>query len=425
MTTNPLSDISTWRFRASGLRGIPSICSAHPVVIEAAMLHAGRLGLPVLIEATCNQVNQDGGYTGMTPRDFRDFVEVIAKDAGFPFERVILGGDHLGPNPWKKLPAVEAMDKAKVMIDAFARAGFTKLHLDTSMGCAGEPVALSDTLTAERAAALASVAEAATRDAAVKPVYIVGTEVPIPGGAMEEIEELEVTKPEAARETIRVHQEAFRTAGISDAFERVIGAVVQPGVEFGNHNVIAFDAEKAAALSAVLADLRGFVFEAHSTDYQTPEALKALIDNGFSILKVGPALTFALREALYGLDHIAEVLHAGRRKETLRATFERVMLAHPDNWAKYYVGTPDEQRLQRYFSYSDRIRYYWPEPEIAKATEELLTLLGNTPIPETLISQYLRGVYEGVRRDRVTPTAHGLSLAMVDLVLQDYFKACL
>lgn len=425
MTTNPLSDISTWRFRTSGLRGIPSICSAHPVVIEAAMRHAARLGLPVLIEATCNQVNQDGGYTGMTPADFRDFVEKIARDVGFPFDKVILGGDHLGPNPWKKLPAAEAMDKAKVMIDAFARAGFTKLHLDTSMGCAGEPVALADALTAERAASLAVVAEAATRDATVKPVYIVGTEVPIPGGAMEEIEELEVTRPEAARETIAVHREAFAKAGIAAAFERAVGAVVQPGVEFGNHNVVAFDANKAASLSAVLADLKGFVFEAHSTDYQTPEALKALIDNGFSILKVGPALTFALREALYGLDHIAEVLFAGRRKETLSATFERVMLAHPDNWAKYYFGTPDEQRLQRHFSYSDRIRYYWPEPEIAKAAEELLALFGTTPIPETLISQYLRGVYEGVRRGRVTPTAHGLSLAMVDLVLQDYFKACL
>ncbi|MBS1182186.1 MAG: kbaZ 2, partial [Proteobacteria bacterium] len=138
---------------------------------------------------------QDGGYTGMTPQDFRDFVQKIAKRVGFAFDKVILGGDHLGPNPWKKLPASDAMDKAKVMIDAFARAGFTKLHLDTSMGCAGEPVALADALTAERAASLAAVAEAATRDAAVKPVYIVGTEVPIPGGAMEEIEELEVTKP--------------------------------------------------------------------------------------------------------------------------------------------------------------------------------------------------------------------------------------
>ncbi len=425
MSINPLSDIATWRFRTSGLRGIPSICSAHPVVIEAAMRHAARLDVPVLIEATCNQVNQDGGYTGMTPKDFRDFVEKIASDIGFPFDRVILGGDHLGPNPWKKLSATEAMDKARVMIAAFAEAGFTKLHLDTSMGCAGEPVALADALTAERAASLAVIAEAATKNAPVKPVYIVGTEVPIPGGAMEEIEELEVTRPEAARETIAVHRAAFEKAGIAGAFDRAVGAVVQPGVEFGNHNVVAFDPAKAAALSAVLAELPGFVFEAHSTDYQTPEALKALIDNGFSILKVGPALTFALREALYGLDHIAEVLYAGRRKETLAATFERVMLAHPDNWAKYYFGTPDEQRLQRHFSYSDRIRYYWPEPEIAKAAGELLALFGDAAIPETLISQYLAGVYEGVRRGRVEPTAHGLSLAMVDRVLDDYFNACL
>ena len=250
--------------RAGGEKpGITSVCSAHPLVIEAALHRGIERGADVLIEATCNQVNQDGGYTGMTPADFRDFVLKIAADVGFAPSGLILGGDHLGPNPWKKLPATEAMDKAKVMIDAFAQAGFTKLHLDTSMGCAGEPVALADALTAERAAALAAVAEAATRGAAVKPVYIVGTEVPIPGGAMEEIEELEVTKPEAARETVRIHREAFEKAGIADAFERAVGAVVQPGVEFGNHNVVAFDVDKAASLSAVLSDLKGVVIEAH------------------------------------------------------------------------------------------------------------------------------------------------------------------
>lgn len=425
MPINYLSDIATWRSRPSVLRGMPSICSAHPLVIEAAMRHAAALDLPVLIEATCNQVNQDGGYTGQTPADFRAAVEAIAARIGFPFERVILGGDHLGPNPWKTLPAAEAMEKARVMIAAFAAAGFTKLHLDTSMGCAGEPVALADALTAERAASLAAVAEAATKDAAVKPVYIIGTEVPIPGGAMEEIEALAVTSPEAARKTIRVHREAFDKAGIADAFARAVGAVVQPGVEFGNHNVVAFDPEKAASLAAVLGAFKGFVFEAHSTDYQTPAALKALVAGGFSIIKVGPALTFALREAFYGLDHIAEVLFAGRREETLAQTFERVMLAHPDNWARYYFGTPDEQRLQRHFSYSDRIRYYWPQPEIARAVDRLLALFDGVTIPETLISQYLRGIYEGVRSGKVRPEARALAIAMIDLVLEDYYNACL
>lgn len=424
MRQNYLSDIATWRQRA-GSKGIPSICSAHPMVIEASMLHALARGEHLLVEATCNQVNQDGGYTGMTPADFRVFVEKIAEKTGFPLDRLILGGDHLGPNPWKNLPADEAMAKACTMIDAFARAGFTKLHLDTSMGCAGEPVALPDAVTAERAARLASVAEAALVGShGVQPVYIVGTEVPIPGGAMEELDVLEVTKPEAALKTVEVHREAFEAAGVESAFSRAVGAVVQPGVEFGNHNVIAYEPEKAAALSATLAGMPGMVFEAHSTDYQTRDALRRLVLDGFSILKVGPGLTFALREAFYGLDRVADFLFPGKRRETLLDTVERVLTAEPKNWEKYYHGTADEQRLQRHFSYSDRIRYYWPHPEINAAVSELFAILDGVEIPETLISQYLQASYTAVREGRVKPQAEALALAAVDHVLEDYFEAC-
>ena len=77
-------------------KGMPSICSAHPWVLKAAML--GKR--PILIESTCNQVNQFGGYTGMTPVDYVRFVRGICGDNHFPFESVILGGDHLGPNVW-------------------------------------------------------------------------------------------------------------------------------------------------------------------------------------------------------------------------------------------------------------------------------------------------------------------------------------
>ena len=121
----------------------------------------------------------------MTPADFRRFVHDIAARVGFPPDRLILGGDHLGPNPWKDLPAEQAMDKAEVMIRAYAAAGFTKLHLDCSMGCAGEPGALDDAETAIRAAPLAAAAEAARPAGGIPPVYVFGTEVPIPGGAME------------------------------------------------------------------------------------------------------------------------------------------------------------------------------------------------------------------------------------------------
>mgnify|MGYP002140241092 CR=1 FL=1 len=81
-------------------------------------------------------------------------------------------------------------------------------------------------------------------------------------------------------------------------------AVVQPGVEFDHHKVIDYDRAKAARLSRALDGQPHIVFEAHSTDYQTPKALKALVEDHFAILKVGPGVTFALREAFWALDAI-------------------------------------------------------------------------------------------------------------------------
>lgn len=405
--------------RSSPARGITSVCSAHPWVIEAAFLDGLEHGGPVLIEATCNQVNQDGGYTGMTPADFRAFVESIADTVGFARDRIILGGDHLGPNPWKHLPAEEAMDKAQAMIAAYATAGFIKLHLDTSMGCAGEPVALDDEHTAERAARLAAQAEkSATGE---RPVYIIGTEVPIPGGAMETIEHLAVTTPDAARKTQEVHRRAFAAIGLEEAFERVLGLVVQPGVEFGNDNVIAYDREAASGLSASLNDMPGLVFEAHSTDYQTAEALRALVEDGFAILKVGPGLTFALREALYGLDHIALAMGLLAGAESLRHTMERVMLDKPGNWQKYYPAEPRAAFIQRHFSYSDRIRYYWPEPAARQAVDRLFDVLGEQKLPAPLARQYLVSAAQTRFEDW---TAKEAVIDAVRVALRPYRFAC-
>jgi D-tagatose-1,6-bisphosphate aldolase subunit GatZ/KbaZ len=404
-------------------RGITSVCSAHPLVLEAALLRAKAASVAVLIEATCNQVNHEGGYTGMTPVAFRRFVEDIAARVGFPLEHLILGGDHLGPNPWKSLPAAEAMARAETMVAAFVEAGFRKIHLDTSMGCAGEPEALADDVTATRAARLARVAEdAATRAGVPSPVYIIGTEVPPPGGATHAITELAVTSPAAAAETLAIHREAFASSGVSAAFERVIGIVVQPGVEFGNANVVIYRPERAHELSAALDRMPGIAFEAHSTDYQPTAALRQLVEDGFAILKVGPGLTFALREALYGLDAIAAEL-AGDPGGVLPQAMEQLMLDEPGNWNRHYGGSPDEQRLQRHFSYSDRIRYYWPHPRAAAAVDGLLARLAGVTIPETLISQHLARLYPAVVEGRLKPEARALCLAAIDAALDPYYVA--
>lgn len=382
---NPLLDIPRL-YRAGKLCGITSVCSAHPIVIEAALEFGIETDKPVLIEATCNQVNQDGGYTGMTPADFVGFVHDIAKRVGFDTSRLILGGDHLGPNPWKDLPSDEAMQKAEVMIAAFARAGFTKLHLDTSMGCKGEPEALQDLETAKRAARLAKIAEANRQS--LDPVYIIGTEVPVPGGAQHALDHLAITTPDAVRMTYDIHKRAFADAGLDDAFGRVIGLVVQPGVEFGNDDVVHFVPEKAKALSASLLNYQNIVFEAHSTDYQTEESLTALVAMGFSVLKVGPWLTFALREALYALDNIDDVLEGKAPQNTLMSVMEAEMLQKPDQWKKHYSGPDRDLFLQRHFSLSDRIRYYWPAERPTQAVADLLARLENKAIPAPVLHQF-------------------------------------
>jgi D-tagatose-1,6-bisphosphate aldolase subunit GatZ/KbaZ len=424
MSVHPLAQLAP--ARAGGQpHGITSVCSAHPLVIEAALVQARATGGSALIEATCNQVNQEGGYTGMTPADFRNYVFGIADRVGLARERVILGGDHLGPNPWKDLDAGEALRRAEAMVAAFVEAGYVKIHLDASMGCKGEPSGLSDDVTAGRAARLARAAEdAAARAGTERPFYIIGTEVPIPGGALEVIEHLEVTTPEAAVKTRAVHRHAFAEAGVEEAFARVIGLVVQPGVEFGHENVVVYDPVPARALSASLETLPGLVFEAHSTDYQPADSLRALVRDGFAILKVGPSLTFALREALYALDQIATALDPSWREQSLVAAMERVMLADPRYWRSYYPGTPEQQRVLRHYSYSDRIRYYWPAPAAQAAVDRLLARLADASIPETLISQFLPLLYPRMVSRALKPVPKDLMIEAVRDVLRVYAAAC-
>ena len=378
---------------------------AHPLVIEAAMLQAAEDEAPLLIEATCNQVNHQGGYTGLTPAAFREMVNNIAQLVDFPEERITLGGDHLGPSPWRRLPAEEALAEAELMVAAYAAAGYEKLHLDTSMGCKDEPEHLGDALTAERAARLARVAEQAAGAAGTMVRYVIGTEVPTPGGALHDIRDLEVTRPEAVFATLDAHRRAFEAVGVGEAFSRVIAVVAQPGVEFDSEKVVVYDPQHARDLIGALHKMPGLVFEAHSTDYQPTESLAELVRDGFAVLKVGPGLTFAMREALYALDHIASEMTPGWQDNSLIVAMEQEMVAHPGYWEHYYPGDPNWQRIMRHFSYSDRIRYYWASPRRSASRRAALRpfarhnhpRLPGQPVPADAVPA------GGVRRITVAP----------------------
>ena len=410
--------------RDRGRRGVCSVCSANPWVIKAAMRQALADGAPLLLEATCNQVNQEGGYTGMTPADFVKFAKGTAAEAGFPTDRLILGGDHLGPNPWQHLPAADAMRRAAEMVRQYAAAGYLKIHLDASMRCADDPVSLSDEEVARRAAQLCLAAESsATLPAGESISYVIGTEVPVPGGADHALSTVEVTSAEAVEQTWRIHRDAFARVGLEQAFARVIAVVVQPGVEFDHDHVIGYNAVRAKPLQGFLSAHPELVMEAHSTDYQTPSAYRDLVRDGFAILKVGPALTFALREALLALEAVERCLVPVEQRSRLQATLERAMLEQPEHWQRYYRGSALEQARLRLYSYSDRLRYYWPTPAVEAAVSTLLRNLERSGIPETLLSQYLPDAYRAVRDETLTGTPEALVLDHVQSVLRTYHAA--
>ena len=406
--------------------GVYSVCSAHPLVIEAAVLQALETGGYVLVEATSNQVDQFGGYTGMVPTDFRELVLGVVRRHRLPEGRVVLGGDHLGPNRWRKLPAEEAMEHAEGLVEAYVTAGFTKVHLDCSMPCGGDPMPLGDDVVAERAARLARTAEEAARRAfgSSDVLYVVGTEVPVPGGAHETLTELTPTSADAARATLERHRLAFEEAGLRDAWERVIALVVQPGVEFDHLRVIDYERAATRELRRVLDDYPRLVFEAHSTDYQRPENLRALVEDHWAVLKVGPALTFALREALFALAAVEEQMVTGDERSDLPAVIERRMLAEPRWWEGYYGGNAGFQRILRRYSYSDRVRYYWPDPEIQAAQSRLMDNLAGRDIPLPLLSQHLPDQYARVRRGELPVEPEALVLDRVRDVLRAYEFAC-
>jgi D-tagatose-1,6-bisphosphate aldolase subunit GatZ/KbaZ len=414
------------RHKSGAAVGITSVCSAHPLVIEATLRLAARSGGVALIEATSNQVNQDGGYTGMRPAAFRDAVYATAAAVGLPAECLALGGDHLGPNAWQRLDAAAALAKASVMVREYVGAGFRKIHLDCSMACGGDPLALSDELIAERTATLCAETEAAWRESGGEPpVYIIGSEVPVPGGAHETLTELAVTTPAAARATIEAHAQAFRRRGLEAAWQRVIGLVVQPGVEFDHHRVIDYQRDKAVALSRSIVSVPGMVFEAHSTDYQAGTALEALVEDHFAILKVGPGVTFALREALWGLSDIAMELDlVPPGTSSLKDVVLEAMQREPKHWQAYYLD-PAQQHFDLQFSLSDRMRYYWAMPEVGRACTRLLETLAAKRMPLTLLSQYLPRQFAAVRAGRLKNDPREFVLDGIAHVLRQYAAACL
>jgi len=414
-------------------KGVYSICSANEYVIEVAMKYALQKEINILIESTSNQVNQLGGYTGMKPLDFANFIFSIASRVKFPKKKIILGGDHLGPNPWKKENSLDAMKKACSMVKEYALAGYSKIHLDASMGMADDSEGKCGTLNPEiivqREARLCleveKVYKNTFRSGSILPVYVIGTEVPAPGGTKEARKNNEISNPFNFKRTIELSKKAFYDLNLKSAWERVSVVVVNLGIEYNNKEVFEYNRNNVQELFRIIKQYPSLVIEAHSTDYQSGSALRNMVEDGVAILKVGPALTFAFREALFALCYIEKELFPNKPEihSNLIEVLEEMMLENPKYWLDYYKGNEEEKKLARKYSLLDRSRYYWNVPKVKKAVGILFENLKKKKIPLTLISQFMPIQYQKIRDNIIKNDPKELVRDNIVNVLDKYYSA--
>lgn len=432
MNYNPLLKLVTAQKNNQAI-GIYSCCSSNVFVLKAALKKAKEDNSCLLIESTANQVDQFGGYSGMTPKDFKQYVYNLANEIGYDTTKLFLGGDHLGPLTFAKYDEDKAMDLAKTLIHDYVYAGFTKIHLDTSMKVASDDpnTRLSDETIARRGVILAKVAEDAYQELlkvnpdAVAPVYVVGSEVPIPGGSTAAVDQgVSVTKVEDFEATYKTFKQAFIDAGLEKAFERVIAMVVQPGVEEKDSGCTEYDREKAKELTSAIKTYPNIIFEGHSTDYQTKIKLRELVEDSVSILKVGPGLSFAAREALFALAYAEKefVKNTDIKASNFLEVLDAKMLEEPKYWIKHYHGSERDIALKRKFSFSDRSRYYMPTKEVKEAIDILFNNFKDG-VPLNLLSQFMPIQYTKVREGYLKNNPEDLVIDRVTNTIDEYLYA--
>jgi D-tagatose-1,6-bisphosphate aldolase subunit GatZ/KbaZ len=134
---------------------------------------------------------------------------------------------------------------------------------------------------------------------------------------------------------------------------------------------------------------------------------------GFAFQKVGPALTYAYRAALYQLDAL-------RDRPALKQVMEALMTANPQYWQGYYHGDAGRLARLRHDGLADRIRYYWAMPQAQAAVAELLADVDSMPTHQVMTNPIPDAVLDRAETLTGSP-ARRIVYAYIQLALDPYF----
>ncbi len=371
--------------------GLPCFCSANEMVLRTLFECCAAHDVPIVVEASATQVNQDGGYTGISAADFSRWVSSLSAEFGVADERLVLAGAHLGPMPWSHLSPKDALDNTKNLVKDYAAAGFRKIHLDAPVA-SNEEQHPDVQILATRTARLCEIAEmhAPCPD---QLIYVLSSlpSLPAPsiGSSFDVGSAPPATSAEQLNATIAAYQEAFVRQGLRHAWDKVVSIDALPSIGFDHFSVQPLQARSAELLSAEILKHNGLSLSVSSADYQSSSDLSTLVENQFFFLKAGPELTFKMREAIFALATIAQQI-SGTGTPDIIAALDTAISKYPNDWAPYFTGDIATRKQLHHYSFSDRLRYYWNFPDVRSQLLKFMMNLDTIKLPDSLVSQHFQ-----------------------------------
>ena len=348
-------------------RTIFAACPNSPTVIRAAMRAAKRNNAPIYFAATLNQIDCDGGYTGMTQEAFTRTVRFETERINFTGP-VIVAIDHGGP--WlkdrqrtEKWSVKDAMDGVKKSFEAAVLAGYDLIHVDPTVDInvpKGEIIDIH--VVAARTVELIAHVEKFRKEKGIAPIsYEVGTEE-VHGGLADE----------STFDTfISDLKKGLLEAGLPDVWPCFIVGKVGTDLD-----TTLFDGEVAKRLTSKVRPLGSYIKGHYTDDVSNPEEYPLC---GMGAANVGPEFTMSEYRALCELEEVEKKLEAEGRVAVL-SRMKEVLLAEvhaSHRWEKWLhedekaLDLPELTPERQDWIVATCCRYIWQQPAPLAARTQL------------------------------------------------------
>jgi len=398
-------------------RALPSFCTSNLDVLKIILFYSKKNNLPCLIECTSNQVNQFGGYTNKTPKQFSKEIIKIAQKIKLKKKNLLLGGDHLGPLPWVKKNLKTSLNNSVNLINNFLDSNYCKIHIDTSIKCLDDKSINHDKIF-ERTKYI--LQKTKIKKKINKIFLVIGSEVPLSGS--NDRGPITITTNSRIKKEVEKFKQLLNTL-----FKKklIFGLVVEPGMRYLDYTISKpklsnFSNKKNFSIK------NNFVYEAHSTDYQNLKVLKNLTRNNFKFLKVGPELTFQYSRSLLFMEKIEKKL-VKTNKSNIGNQILKVMLNNKKYWKDYYKAKNIKLRKKLIlYSKLDRMRYYFNNKVIIQSIKILkknINIIKSKDLSKFLTSKKLKTDFDLYGNTNLSNFEIINSLFVLD-TLKKYYLAC-